>query len=132
MFRSYSCMFRISSEKKTTARAVLLRYVPHCYTIEASAGFYYSAEEKKDYDFTPISWQNMGKMVGLGIGDYFKLIDVEKTNKLAHKGKEKKEGSLPKVKISASKTKRKFNRITQNHFFFPKKQNKTQTSFSLF
>lgn len=33
IFRYYSCMFRISDWKRTTARAVLLRQIPHCYTV---------------------------------------------------------------------------------------------------
>lgn len=33
MFRYYSCLFRVSEAKKSTARAVILRNVPHCYTI---------------------------------------------------------------------------------------------------
>lgn len=33
MFRYYSCLFRIADFKKTTARAVILNNVPHCYTI---------------------------------------------------------------------------------------------------
>lgn len=56
----------------------------------------------------------MGKYVGLGVGDYFKLIDNSKKNmsKGKSKGKvDKKEGSLPKVRISGSKTRKKF---TQN------------------
>jgi len=71
MFRYYSCSFRISSEKRTTARAVLLKHIPHCYTIEASIGFYYSLSQKKDNEFTPVIWQQMGKYINESIGDYF-------------------------------------------------------------
>ncbi len=67
MFRYYSCIFRISSSKRTTARAVLLKQIPHCYTVEASVGMYYSPNEKKDYDFTPLGWQQMGKIVAESI-----------------------------------------------------------------
>lgn len=77
MFRYYSCIFRISSEKKKTARAVLLRQVPHCYTIEASVGSFYSHTEKKDYEFTPTSWQNMGKFLAQGMMEYFKITSEE-------------------------------------------------------
>ena len=41
IFRYYSCVFRIADFKRTTARAVLLGYIPHCYTFEASVGSYY-------------------------------------------------------------------------------------------
>lgn len=42
-FRYYSCIFRISSEKTTTARAIFNRSVdiPFTYTMESSNGFYY-------------------------------------------------------------------------------------------
>jgi hypothetical protein len=59
MFRYYSCLFRVAEFKKSTARAVVLRSVPHCYTIEASTGFYYCPVEKKDIAFTPEKWAEM-------------------------------------------------------------------------
>lgn len=67
MFRYYSCLFRVAEFKKSTARAVLLRTIPHCYTIEASAGFYYCPLEKKDIPFTPERWVHMVS-VGLSRG----------------------------------------------------------------
>jgi cytosolic carboxypeptidase protein 2/3 len=50
MFRFYSCIFRLSECKHSTARGVLMKKlrVPYCYTIEASNGFYYSTECKQD------------------------------------------------------------------------------------
>lgn len=44
MFRYYSCMFKISASKISTARAIVLRKlnIPFSYTIEASNGSYYS------------------------------------------------------------------------------------------
>jgi hypothetical protein len=33
MFRYYSCSFRIANFKRSTARAVLLKHIPHCYTV---------------------------------------------------------------------------------------------------
>lgn len=57
-------MFRIASFKRTTARAVILRNVPHCYTVEASNAFYYSSVEKKDINFTcPV----FAEMVNIGV-----------------------------------------------------------------
>ena len=54
MFRYYSCTFRISEFKETTARAVLLRklMIPFSFTIEASNGSYYDQEKLKDVPFT--------------------------------------------------------------------------------
>jgi hypothetical protein len=56
-------MFRIASFKKATARAVLLRNIPHCYTIEASNAFFYSSEEKKDISFTCQRFAQMVQVV---------------------------------------------------------------------
>lgn len=43
MFRYYSCSFKISEYKSTTARAIFFRQIniPLSYTIETSNGFYY-------------------------------------------------------------------------------------------
>ena len=59
MFRYYSCLFRVAQFKKATARAVILRNILYCYTIEASTGFYYDSIEKKDVPFTPEKWMLM-------------------------------------------------------------------------
>lgn len=44
MFRYYSCIFRVSKGKKSTARGVFCESYgfPNCFTIEASNGFYWS------------------------------------------------------------------------------------------
>lgn len=70
MFRYYSCIFRVAEFKKATARAVVLRNVPHCYTIEASTGLYYCPAEKRDVPFTPDTWMLMGRVIAEGIKDY--------------------------------------------------------------
>lgn len=46
MFRYYSCIFKISEFKESTARAVILRNfkIPLTYTIEASNGSFYNHE----------------------------------------------------------------------------------------
>jgi hypothetical protein len=48
LFRYYSCIFRISSGKATTSRAILNRKIdiPFTYTMESSNGFYYDAATK--------------------------------------------------------------------------------------
>ncbi len=47
MFRYYSCIFRISHEKSTTARATFNRVIniPFTYTLESSNGAYYDSIE---------------------------------------------------------------------------------------
>ena len=65
LFRYYSCIFRISSEKATTGRAVLNRKVdvPFTYTMESSNGFYYDPHTRSDQPFTAARWKEMGKQL---------------------------------------------------------------------
>ncbi len=46
LFRYFSCIFRISPGKKTTARAVIQNMcnLTNCFTIEASNGSYYQKD----------------------------------------------------------------------------------------
>ena len=76
MFRYYSCSFRISQCKVTTARAVLLRklMIPLSYTIEASNGFYYDVDQLKDVPFTISTWKKMGSSIGESLAEYCELI----------------------------------------------------------
>lgn len=62
MFRFYSCIFKVSEFKYSTARAVLLRKlnIPFSYTIESSNGSYYDNEQLKDIAFNEKSWEHMG------------------------------------------------------------------------
>lgn len=87
MFRYYSCLFRVSEFKRTTARAVLLRTVPHCYTIEASAGFYFCPVEKKDVPFTPEKWMEMGRHIAEGIKEFIEVLQEESMSKEERKQK---------------------------------------------
>jgi len=54
MFRYYSCIFRISQSKQTTARAVVLKQlnIPLSFTIETSNGSYFDYELLKDVAYT--------------------------------------------------------------------------------
>ena len=72
MFRYYSCIFRISTFKETTARAILLKKldVPFSYTIEASNGSYYDKEGMKDINFTPALWIEMGHNIAKSLHEY--------------------------------------------------------------
>ena len=56
----------------------------------------------------------MGKIVLTSMGEYFKLVDTRRISPEKEKKEEKREGSLPRVRISASKTKRKFNHTRQS------------------
>lgn len=82
MFRYYSCLFRIAEFKRTTARAVILKNIPHCYTIEASTGFFYSQEEKKDIPFTTDKYEFMGEKIAETLRDYLELLYDEEQTRL--------------------------------------------------
>lgn len=76
MFRYYSCSFKVSECKNTTARAILLRKldIPLSYTIETSNGFYFDYENLKDIPYTANKWRLMGEKVGYALNDYMELI----------------------------------------------------------
>ena len=76
MFRYYSCIFKISDFKVTTARAILLRRlnVPLSYTIETSNGSYFDYNTLKDIPYTPEKWLEMGKAVGEALKEYSDLL----------------------------------------------------------
>lgn len=49
MFRYFSCMWRISESKESTARAVMFRKfnISNCYTMESSNGLYFDRNSGK-------------------------------------------------------------------------------------
>lgn len=72
MFRYYSCTFRVTPGKKTTARVVFNQAcdIVSCYTIEASNGGYISEDGNKQTDFSEQLWIQMGQFIGIGIFQY--------------------------------------------------------------
>ena len=58
MFRYYSCVFRISENKRSTGRAVMFEEVgiPYTYTVESSNGFYYDPNTLTTNQFTRLKW----------------------------------------------------------------------------
>ena len=75
LFRYYSCSFKVSEGKASTARAVLLRNygIPFVYTIEASNGSYYNQEEKGKTDFTVEKWEGVGGKICEALFDYWRI-----------------------------------------------------------
>ena len=73
MFRYYSCIFKISTEKATTARATFNRVVniPFTYTMESSNGGYYDSEDHQEKTFTAGRLLDMGATVAKGLGIWF-------------------------------------------------------------
>lgn len=112
MFRYYSCLFRVAEFKKTTARAVVLRNVPHCYTIEASTGFYYCPVEKRDIPFTPEKWTEMGGVLGESLREYIELLNEESVSKEERK---QRLVSLKTVK-NARQPKKNSDKLSLNKF----------------
>jgi hypothetical protein len=94
MFRYYSCSFRISEDKQATARALISKMVPFCYTVETSNSSYYCPESRANIDFTCYEWLKIGRELGVSAFYYLTLtIDEEREAKARlEKIKEKKEG----------------------------------------
>lgn len=72
MFRYYSCVFRISQCKETTARAILFKKlnIPFAYTLEASNGYYYDKDTLKNVMFNERLWKEMGETIVKTIHKY--------------------------------------------------------------
>ncbi len=102
MFRYYSCSFKVSECKNTTARAVLMKRlnVPLSYTIEASNGFYFDYEKLKDVAYTDGKWKQMGEKVGEALFQYIELVvksDVLRNEKTKARKVVKKEIMIRKT-----------------------------------
>ena len=69
MFRYYSCMFHISSEKSTTARATFNRAIniPFTYTLESSNGAFYDSLQHLEKLFVAKNWIEMGEALVRGL-----------------------------------------------------------------
>ena len=69
MFRYYSCAFRISLEKATTARATFNRSIniPFTYTVESSNGAFYDSANHSEKPFTSKNWMEMGIQIVKGL-----------------------------------------------------------------
>jgi cytosolic carboxypeptidase protein 2/3 len=63
MFRMKSCLFKVASVKKSTARAFMLAYIPYCYTVESSLGIYKDSKNL-DHPFTIKKWKEVGYKIG--------------------------------------------------------------------
>lgn len=63
MFRMKSCLFKVASVKKSTARAFMLTYIPYCYTVESSLGIY-KDNKNNDLPFTIKKWNEVGYKMG--------------------------------------------------------------------
>ncbi len=50
MFRYYSCSFKLTRDKLTTARAYFIPFFKFCYTVESSVSSYYSNGKTLPFD----------------------------------------------------------------------------------
>lgn len=94
MFRYYSCSFRISEHKQLTARAMISRLVPFCYTVEASNSSYYCAENRTIVEFAAADWIKVGREIGISSFYYIDMI-IEEENEAKlrlERIRERKEG----------------------------------------
>lgn len=88
IFRYPSCSFRISNDKKTTARALFSRFVGLSYTIESSNWSYYSKEAAKVIEFDAYKWSQVGFFLKQSIEEYVSQKVLAKQTKKAKKMKE--------------------------------------------
>ena len=79
MFRYYSCSFKVSEDKQSTARAVIFKQynIPFTYTIEASKSSYYCRDELRDVKFDDEKWLMMGESIAEALRDYLSFVFEE-------------------------------------------------------
>ena len=92
---------------------MVLRNVPHCYTIEASTGFYFCPVEKKDVAFTPEKWTAMGRVIAESLKDYLEMLNEELSSKEERK---QKLASLKTVKNTRMQSKKNSDKLSLNKF----------------
>lgn len=75
MFRFYSCIFKVSQQKKSTARAVFNQAceIANSYTIETSNGSFISEDGGKSVDFNEKLWTRMGELIGVALHEYVQM-----------------------------------------------------------
>ena len=108
LFRYYSCIFRISGEKATTARAILNRKIDiaFTYTMEASNGFYVDATTKLDVAFTSKKFKEMGVYLckGLSLLKFDQSFRIKRQNQKIHKDEQVESGKISDDEISEGKS----------------------------
>ena len=102
IFRFPSCSFRVSSHKKSTARAMFGRIIGLCYTIESSNWSYMLGSRTSVKDFTIQKWNEVGNSIGEAIFIFVSGI-IERKNRL----KLKKQSSKAKKGLSEKKKENK-------------------------
>lgn len=68
MFRYYACNFKLTREKKTTARACFMPYFKICFTIESSVSCYFAGGKTIVFDIA--GWREMGQHILESVIDY--------------------------------------------------------------
>ena len=85
LYIKYSCIFRISKNKKGTARSYfhLNNNLVNCFTIETSNSSYLKFSENKIEEFNIDSWLELGEEISNALYNLVKLeVDQEKHHKL--------------------------------------------------
>lgn len=74
VFRYYSCKFKVSSLKETTARGYFNNNGIRTYTHETSAHCFFDFEKRNDKAFTRDSLEELGRQLSLSLHDYVKIV----------------------------------------------------------
>ena len=86
-FRMKSCLFKVATFKRSTARAFMLAYIPYCYTIESSVGLFRDAHQQ-DRPFVPRKWREVGARITEALGEV--VAQMVESNSKALQRKEKR------------------------------------------
>lgn len=69
MFRYYACSFKLSKDKRTTARGCFMPFFKICYTVESSVSCYY--DTRRNVVFDKSGWRKLGWHLSQALADYF-------------------------------------------------------------
>jgi hypothetical protein len=108
MFRYYACSFKLTKDKRTTARGCFMPDFKFCYTIESSVSCYF--ESGKNIEFDESGWRKMGYHIVQAIREYREMINAKSVDKKANslakfsRAKSLRHASKKRVKYSKELT----------------------------
>lgn len=114
MFRYYACIFKITAQKRNTARSIIFNQfeIVNCFTIEASNGSYYVHSEHATHDFIAEEWVRMGQIIGQDMHTYIEQIyhyeqmiqeRLEQKRLKKEQQRQQQELQIQKIKLSQNK-----------------------------
>lgn len=112
IFRYWSGLWRVSEEKRQTARHVLsTEYgIIHCFTVECSNGLFYLQSKHENREFTVQDFRNLGCELGRAMQDLLRLEIIDEKHKQQYrfnrfKKKSKLQDILQDIKLQEEQRK---------------------------